>query len=69
MPRPLNTVDPARIDEFVEALRAAWKAHPAWSFGQIVTNAMRVSGCDELRRLHDFVLLERLHSWLARKAP
>lgn len=30
--------DPARIDEIVDLLRAAWKQHPDWRLCQLVSN-------------------------------
>lgn len=41
--------NPARIDEFCDRLKVAWKKLPDWRFGQFMMNclgSMHVLGCD-----------------------
>ncbi len=53
--------DPARIDEILSALRAAWQESPDLRLGQLIVNAVRpTQPCPEVFYLQDEDLLERL---------
>lgn len=49
--------DPARIDEVLAELKAAWLANPDWRLGQLVYNA---SPRGEMSYVEDTVIVERL---------
>lgn len=53
--------DPARIDEILAALRAAWQESPDLRLGQLIVDAIRpTQPCPEVFHVQDEGLLERL---------
>ena len=55
--------DPARIDDVLAALRAAWVESPDLRLGQLIVNAVRPKeSCPEVFYTEDDVLLQRLVS-------
>lgn len=55
--------DPARIDELLAALRAAWAESPDLRLGQLVVNAVRpTQPCPEVFYAEDDALLQGLNN-------
>lgn len=53
--------NPARIDEILSALRAAWEESPDLRLGQLIVNAVRPTNpCPEVFYAQDEDLLRRL---------
>jgi uncharacterized protein YihD (DUF1040 family) len=53
--------NPARIDEILSALRAAWQESPDLRLGQLIVNVVRpTQPCPEVFYVEDEDLLERL---------
>jgi uncharacterized protein YihD (DUF1040 family) len=53
--------DPARINEVLETLRAAWQLDPDLRLGQLIVNAVRPSSpCPEVFYVEDDKLAEGL---------
>ncbi|MGI8523214.1 MAG: hypothetical protein ACR2K3_07870 [Nocardioides sp.] len=56
--------DPQRIDDAIEHLRAAWRAHPELRLGQLIFNAAAnstsISPCPQLFYLEDEALIAGL---------
>ena len=58
--------NPARIDELLSALRAAWEESPDLRLGQLIVNAVRpTSPCPEVFYAQDEDLLRRLTDYRA----
>ena len=56
--------DPARIDDVLAALRAAWQESPDLRLGQLIVNAVRpTQPCPEVYHAEDDVLLRGLISY------
>jgi len=56
--------DPARIDDVLAALRAAWVESPDLRLGQLIVNAVRPSNpCPEVFHAEDGALLRGLTSY------
>ena len=57
---------PARIDEILSALRAAWEESPDLRLGQLIVNAVRPTApCPEVFHARDEDLLRRLMDYRA----
>jgi len=53
--------DPARIDDVLAALRAAWTESPDLRLGQLIVNAVRPTNpCPEIFYTEDDVLVRQL---------
>ena len=53
--------DPKRIDDVLDALRAAWQLDPDLRLGQLIVNAVRPSApCPEVFNIEDQQLVEGL---------
>jgi len=53
--------DPARIDDALAMLRAAWSESPDLRLGQLLVNAVRPTGpCPEIFYIEDDVLVRKL---------
>jgi len=56
--------DPARIDEVLAALRAAWAESPDLRLGQLIVNAIRPANpCPEVFYTEDDALVRGLNSF------
>ncbi len=56
--------NPARIDEVLAALRAAWVESPDLRLGQLIVNAVRpCHPCPEIFHVEDEVLLRGLNGY------
>ncbi|SFR76483.1 hypothetical protein SAMN05428960_1292 [Mitsuaria sp. PDC51] len=58
--------NPARIDEILSALRAAWEESPDLRLGQLIVNAVRPTNpCPEVFYARDEDLVRRLMDYRA----
>ena len=56
--------DPARIDDLIAALRAAWMQSPDLRLGQLIVNAIRpTEPCPEIFHAEDETILRGLISY------
>jgi hypothetical protein len=56
--------DPARIDDVLAAVRAAWAESPDLRLGQLIVNAVRPTNpCPEVFYTEDDALVQRLKSF------
>ncbi len=56
--------DPARIDDVLAAVRAAWAESPDLRLGQLIVNAVRpTNSCPEVFYAEDHALVQGLRSF------